>query len=100
MSQRYVTSSFRLHPSSLKKSPAKPGFSVSRSDPRSGTDPYQAPGAFDRAGAVRPLDVSLVTDYGLDYAVGTLEQTERTQKIHARTHRDLRTTRIEQATKG
>jgi hypothetical protein len=71
-----------------------------RSDPRSGADPYQAPSAFDRAGAVRPLDVSLVTDYGLDYAVSTLEQTECTEKIHARTHRDLRATRIEQATKG
>jgi hypothetical protein len=90
-----------LHPSSfiLEKKPGIAGLSVSGNS-CSGAYPYQSPGAFDRAGTVRPLDVSLVTHYGLDHPVGAFEQTERTQKIHPRTHGDLRTARTEQAAEG
>src|SRR6266446_1509969 len=93
-------SAFILHPSSLKQKARRSRAFLFRSDSRSGADPYQASGAFDRAGAVRPLDVSLITHYGLDHTVRAFKQTERTQKIHPRTHRNLWTTRIEHATEG
>jgi len=100
--EKRMSNDTSLHPSSfiLEKKPGFAGLFLFRCDVRSGADPYQAPGAFDRAGAVRPLDVSIVTHHGLDHAVGALEQTESTQKIHPRPHGDLRTARTEQAAEG